>query len=62
MAHCSVVQPPKPIRFTESDLTYLRELMPHAEDGFFDMLRALDCSEVRMYAMKEGSVSDEDLQ
>ncbi|KAJ6805612.1 nicotinate phosphoribosyltransferase 1-like isoform X2 [Iris pallida] len=30
--------------------------MPTCEDGFFDYLRAIDCSDVEVYAISEGSV------
>ena len=44
-------------RLDESDILYLREeMLPHAEPEFFDYLRALDCSEVRVYSVHEGSV------
>ena len=41
--------------FTSSDIGYLREVLPHAEDGFFDWLSTLDCTSVKVYAVKEGS-------
>lgn len=37
-------------------LSYLKERMPQCEDAFFQYLRALDCSQVKVYAIKEGSV------
>jgi nicotinate phosphoribosyltransferase len=43
-------------KFTASDVSYLREVLPHAEDGFFDWLSTLDCSSVKVYAVKEGSI------
>jgi nicotinic acid phosphoribosyltransferase len=45
------------IRFSESDIEYLRKLMPRCEDGFFKWLEELDCRDVKIYAMQEGSVS-----
>uniref|UniRef100_H3G920 Nicotinate phosphoribosyltransferase n=1 Tax=Phytophthora ramorum TaxID=164328 RepID=H3G920_PHYRM len=43
-------------KFTPSDIAYLREVLPHAEDGFFAWLSTLDCSSVKVYAVKEGSI------
>ncbi|KAF1780969.1 Nicotinate phosphoribosyltransferase family [Phytophthora cactorum] len=43
-------------KFTASDIAYLREVLPHAEDGFFTWLSTLDCSSVKVYAVKEGSI------
>eukprot|EP01032_Pedospumella_encystans_P016577 gene16577-18907_t len=43
-------------KFSECDLEYLQTTMPHCEAAFFDWLRALDCSDVKLYAMESGSV------
>lgn len=46
-------------RFSESDIEYLRNTaqLGHCEDAFFDdYLATLDCSEVVVHAMKEGSM------
>ncbi|KAJ6805520.1 nicotinate phosphoribosyltransferase 1-like isoform X2 [Iris pallida] len=43
-------------RFKEEEISYLRLVMPTCEDGFFDYLRAIDCSDVEVYAISEGSV------
>jgi nicotinate phosphoribosyltransferase len=43
-------------RFTDSDIEYLRSLLPNAEPAFFAYLKCLDCSQIKIYAMKEGSV------
>lgn len=42
--------------FTAEQIRYARTLIPHAEDAFWSYLSALDCSEVRLYAIAEGSV------
>ncbi|KAL9340886.1 hypothetical protein Peur_067105 [Populus x canadensis] len=43
-------------KFTEDDISFIRESLPGScEDGFFDYLRGLDCSEVEVYAIAEGS-------
>ncbi|KAH0466265.1 hypothetical protein IEQ34_006368 [Dendrobium chrysotoxum] len=39
----------------EEEISFLRSVMPTCEDGFFDYLRALDCSDVDVYAISEGS-------
>eukprot|EP00939_MAST-03C_sp_MAST-3C-sp1_P005116 g5116.t1 len=44
-------------KFTDKDLEYLRTTVPsHVEDGFFDYLADLNCSEVKIRAMLEGSI------
>ena len=43
-------------KFSPTDIEYLRTLMPHAENAFFEWLLTLDCSKVKVYAMGEGSV------
>lgn len=44
-------------RFTESDIEYLRSVMITCEEGFFEWLATLNCSEVKLYAVREGCVS-----
>ncbi|KAJ6930141.1 nicotinate phosphoribosyltransferase 2-like [Populus alba x Populus x berolinensis] len=44
-------------KFTEDEISFIRESLPGScEDGFFDYLRGLDCSEVEVYSIAEGSV------
>ncbi|KAJ6820028.1 nicotinate phosphoribosyltransferase 1-like isoform X2 [Iris pallida] len=43
-------------KFKEDDISYLRSVMPTCEGGFFDYLRGIDCSDVEIYAIPEGSV------
>lgn len=44
-------------RFTEDDISFIRQSLPGScESGFFDYLRGLDCSEVEVYAIPEGTV------
>nr|POF07311.1 nicotinate phosphoribosyltransferase 1 [Quercus suber] len=44
-------------KFTEEEIAFVREsLPPSCEDGFFDYLREIDCSDVEVYAVSEGSV------
>ncbi|KAF2283735.1 hypothetical protein GH714_014652 [Hevea brasiliensis] len=43
--------------FTEDEISFIHESLPGScEDGFCVYLRGLDCSEVELYAMPEGSV------
>mmetsp|Transcript_25311 Transcript_25311/g.30941 ORF Transcript_25311/g.30941 Transcript_25311/m.30941 type:complete len:532 (+) Transcript_25311:459-2054(+) len=47
----------KNFRFSESDVEFLKQYLPKgAEDGFFEYLRNLDCSQVTIYGVQEGSV------
>lgn len=43
-------------RFSAADIAYLRSIMPTCDAAFFDWLGALDCSQVRLYSHKEGSL------
>ncbi|KAJ4828982.1 Nicotinate phosphoribosyltransferase 2 [Turnera subulata] len=44
-------------RFTEADISFIHDSLPGScENGFFDYLRGLDCSEVEVYAIPEGTV------
>lgn len=44
-------------KFTAEDIDFLRGALPGAcEEGFLDYLRQVDCSEVEVYAIPEGSV------
>lgn len=43
-------------KFSEEDISFLRLVLPTCEDGFFDYLREIDCSDVEVYAISEGSV------
>ena len=43
-------------RVTDTDIAYLKTLLPRAEPGFFDWLRALDASDVTVHAVREGTV------
>ncbi len=40
----------KSYHFTEEEISYLRTKLPNAEPQFFNWLRTLDCSGVKMYA------------
>ncbi|KAK9096969.1 hypothetical protein Sjap_022466 [Stephania japonica] len=44
-------------KLTEEDISFLRSALPgKCEDGFFDYLRGIDCSDVEVYSITEGSV------
>ncbi|MCL7024542.1 hypothetical protein MKW94_001908 [Papaver nudicaule] len=44
-------------RIGEDEIAFLRQaLPPTCEDGFFEYLRGIDCSDVEVYAVAEGSV------
>ncbi|CAM9831420.1 unnamed protein product [Scytosiphon promiscuus] len=42
--------------FSPSDVAYLRTVLPHCEDAFFIWLEQLDCRDMRLYALEEGSL------
>jgi len=44
-------------RFSDDHIAYLREQMPKCEKGFFDWLKSVDCSKMKIYAFKEGTIS-----
>eukprot|EP00735_Rhodelphis_limneticus_P009049 TRINITY_DN2502_c1_g1::TRINITY_DN2502_c1_g1_i1::g.19330::m.19330 TRINITY_DN2502_c1_g1::TRINITY_DN2502_c1_g1_i1::g.19330 ORF type:complete len:535 (-),score=154.22,sp/Q55G10/PNCB_DICDI/56.18/0.0,NAPRTase/PF04095.11/3.9e-29,QRPTase_N/PF02749.11/0.14 TRINITY_DN2502_c1_g1_i1:310-1914(-) len=43
-------------KFTEQQINYVKTLLPDAEETFFDWLRSVDCSKVRIVSQREGSV------
>ncbi|TMW62539.1 hypothetical protein Poli38472_005157 [Pythium oligandrum] len=43
-------------RFTESDIAYLRTVLTDAEEAFFEWLATVDCSNIKVYAIKEGTI------
>ncbi|KAF0893828.1 hypothetical protein E2562_029712 [Oryza meyeriana var. granulata] len=43
-------------KFTKHDILFLQSVMPMCEDAFFDYLRKIDCSDVEVYSIPEGSV------
>lgn len=43
--------------FSDDHIVYLREQMPQAENGFFDWLKGVDCSRMKIYALKEGTMA-----
>ncbi len=43
-------------RFSDDDITYIHSLIPNAEDGFFKWLRGADCSGIKVYAPREGTI------
>ncbi|XP_062214039.1 nicotinate phosphoribosyltransferase 1-like [Phragmites australis] len=43
-------------KLTEEEIRFLRSAMPTCEDGFFEYLSSIDCSDVEVYAIPEGYV------
>ncbi|XP_047956654.1 nicotinate phosphoribosyltransferase 2-like [Salvia hispanica] len=44
-------------RFSEDEIAFIKETLPTScEDGFYDYLRGLDCSDVEIHAISEGFV------
>ncbi|OAY84687.1 Nicotinate phosphoribosyltransferase 2 [Ananas comosus] len=44
-------------KLKDEDITFLKSVMPTIhEEGFFDYLKEIDCSDVEVYAIPEGSV------
>nr|GMC57843.1 nicotinate phosphoribosyltransferase 2-like [Ipomoea batatas] len=44
-------------RAVEDEIAFLRQSLPSScEDGFFEYLRSIDCSDVEIYSISEGSV------
>ncbi|KAI4314978.1 hypothetical protein L6164_027832 [Bauhinia variegata] len=44
-------------KFTEDEINFLRQtLSASCEDGFYDYLQGIDCSDVEVYAIPEGTV------
>lgn len=44
-------------KLTEEEITFVRDSLPGScEDGFFDYLRGINCSDVEVHAITEGSV------
>jgi nicotinate phosphoribosyltransferase len=43
--------------FTDDHIAYLKEQMPRCEKGFFDWLKSVDCSKIKIYAFREGTIS-----
>lgn len=43
--------------FTEDHIAYLKDQMTQCEKGFFDWLKSVDCSKMKVYALKEGTIA-----
>ena len=43
-------------KFSEEEINFLKNGMPHADEAFFDYLKNLDCSKVTIRAIKEGTI------
>ncbi|MFC1851113.1 nicotinate phosphoribosyltransferase [candidate division CSSED10-310 bacterium] len=42
--------------FTEDHIKYIQEILPKSDSQYFDWLRSLDCSQIKVYAVAEGSI------
>jgi nicotinate phosphoribosyltransferase len=45
-------------KFSLSDIEYLKSIMPTCDPKFFEWLITLDCSNVKVYTMEEGTVTN----
>ena len=43
-------------RFTDEQIAYLMKVMPGCEGGFYDWLRRVDCSQITVHAVAEGTI------
>lgn len=43
-------------KFKQQDIDFLRTVLPTCEDGFFSYLRELNCLDIEIYAIPEGSI------
>jgi nicotinate phosphoribosyltransferase len=41
---------------TDEEIDFVRDSLPGCEEAFCDYLRGLDCSDIEVYAISEGSV------
>ncbi|ETV89667.1 nicotinate phosphoribosyltransferase [Aphanomyces astaci] len=45
-------------RFSDSDIAYLQSVLPATtEAGFFEWLRTLDCTQVKVHSLQEGTIA-----
>ena len=44
------------LQFSDSDIAYLRSVMPNTADSFFEWLQSLDASQLKVYAVSEGTI------
>lgn len=43
-------------KFTDEQVDYIKEIMPSCDEKFFNWLKTVDCSKIKIYAIKEGTV------
>jgi len=43
--------------FKEDHIAYLKDQMPRCEKEFFEWLKTVDCSKMKIYALKEGTIA-----
>ena len=46
----------KAFKFTEEHLAYLKSIQPNMEDAFFDYLRGLNCDQIKVQGIKDGTI------
>lgn len=46
----------KNFRFNESEVNYIRSLMPHAEEEFFAYLASIDASQLKVWIVPDGTI------
>ena len=44
-------------RFNDEDIAYLQEILPKCDRGFFEWLRSIDCSKIKVWGMDEGTIA-----
>ena len=48
----------KKFKYSETDILFLRKVLPsHVEEEFFSFLRNLDTNDIKIYALREGSIA-----
>jgi nicotinate phosphoribosyltransferase len=45
------------LRFTDDHIAYLKKQMQQVENGFFDWLKNVDCTRMKVYALEEGTIA-----
>jgi len=43
-------------KFTDDQIDYIKQIMPGCDEGFFNWLKTADCSKIKIYAIKEGTI------
>lgn len=43
-------------KFQDHQIDHLKTILPHAEQGFFDWLKSVDCSKIEIHGATDGSI------